>query len=75
MDEKSFQGLSPELSSDGIPFQAPAIAGVKVYIQPAFVALFYNANVLIKAVILLFTQVNTFLWKIVDVYPQKEQFY
>ena len=40
-------------------FQAPAVVSKKVYIPSALVALFHNVNVLIKALILLFTQIST----------------
>lgn len=67
MDERSFQGLPPVPSSNRILFQAPAVVSEKVYIQPALVALFHNVNVLLKALTLLFTQISTVLWKIVQV--------
>ena len=48
MDERSFLGLPPVLSSHCLPFQAPAVVSKKVYIPPTLVALFYNVNVLVK---------------------------
>ena len=41
----------------------------KVYIPPDLVALFHNTNILVKAIILLFTQISTVLCKIVQVWP------
>ena len=49
MDERSFQRLPPVLISNRILFQVPAVVNQKVYITPALEALFYNANVLVKA--------------------------
>ena len=60
---KSFQGFLPLLSSHHILFQVPAVVSEKVYIPPALVALFHIADVLVKALILLFTQIFTVLWK------------
>ena len=74
MDERSFQGLPSVLGSHCILFQVPAIVSEKVYIPPALVAFFNNADVLVKALILLFTQISTVLWKIVQVWPQKVEF-
>ena len=47
MNEKSIHGL--------FLFQAPAVVSEKVYIPPALVVLFRDANVLVKALTLLFT--------------------
>ena len=59
------------LVSHRIPFQTPAVVIEEVYIPPALVALFHKANVLVKALTLLFNQISTVLWKIVKVWPQK----
>ena len=48
MNERSFPGLSLVLGSPCILFQAPTIVNEKVYIPPALVELFHNANVLVK---------------------------
>lgn len=61
MDERSFQGLPPVLGSHCIPFQAPAVVSEKVYIPPALVSLFHNANVLVEVITLLFTQISSSL--------------
>ena len=43
------------LFSDYIQFQALTVVNKKVYIPPALEALFHNANVWVKVLILLFT--------------------
>ena len=60
-----FQEVLPVLGNHYIPFQAPAVVSEKVHIQPFLVALFYNANVLVKVFTLLFTQISIVLWKFV----------
>ena len=64
MDERSFQKLPPVLGSHRILFKAPAVVSKKFDIPPSLVALFHNANILVKALILLFIQISTVLWKI-----------
>ena len=59
MFERSFQGIPPMLGSHHILFQAPAVVNEKVYISLTLVALFDNANVLVKALTLLFIQIST----------------
>ena len=65
MDQKSFQGLPPVFGSHHIPFKAPAVISEKVYIPSALVVLFHNVNALVK---MLFTQISTVLWKIVQLW-------
>ena len=65
--KRSLQGVPLVSLSHRIPFQTPAVVIEKVYM----VALFHNANVLVKALTLLFNQISTVLWKIVKVWPQK----
>ena len=67
MDDRSFQELSPVLDSHQIPFQAPVLISEKIYFPPALEAFFHNANVLVKALTLHFTQISTVLWKIVQI--------
>ena len=55
MDGRVCQGLPIVLGSYRISFQAPAVFSEKVYILPAWVVIFHNANVLVKALRLLFT--------------------
>ena len=74
MDKKYFQGFPPVLGNHHIQFQAPAVVSEKVYIPSALVALFHNANVLVKALALLFTQIATVIRKIVLEWPKKMQF-
>ena len=57
-----FPDLPPALDRYCILFQAPAVVSEKVYIPPAFVALFHNTNDLVKELIQLFTQIFTVLW-------------
>ena len=66
MDERSFQGLYPWLSSH-IQFQEPAVDSEKVYIPTALVVLFYNVYFLVKVLTLFSDQIFTVLWKIVQV--------
>ena len=54
------------LGSHCILFQAPTVVSKKVHIPPALEALFYNANVLVKALTQLFTQITITLWKKFD---------
>ena len=72
MDERSFQGLPSVVQQP--PHPISSTSSKKVYISPALVVLFHNVNVLVKALTLLFTQISTVLWKIVQVWPQKVQF-
>ena len=74
MDEKSFQGLPLVFDRHCIPFQAPAVSNEKVYFPVTLIVFFHNANILLKALTLFFTQIYTVLWKIVKVCPQKMQF-
>ena len=71
--KKSFQELPLLLGSHRIPFQVPAIVSEKVNIPPDLVVLFHNANVLVKALTPLFTQISTVFWDIY-MWPQKMQF-
>ena len=66
MAEMFFQGLPPVLGSHHIPFPELAVVSKKVYILPALVVLFHNANV--------FSQITTVLWKIVQAWLQKVRF-
>ena len=59
MNKESFPGLPPVLGCHHILFQALSVVSKKVYIPPATVALFYNANVMVKAPTLLFTHIST----------------
>ena len=45
------------LSSHSIPFQTPAVVSKKFYTLLTLVVLFHNANVLVKVLTLLFTQI------------------
>ena len=74
MDERSFQGLPLLLGSHNLPFQVPEVVSKKVYIPTGLVVTFHNANVLVEALILLFTQMTTVLWKIVQLRLLKVQF-
>ena len=70
LHERSFQRLLPILGCHRISFQAPD----QQLSARKFVALFHNANVLVKALIMIFTQISTVLWKLVQMWPQKVQF-
>ena len=74
MDERYILGLSSVFGSHCILFQVPKVVSEKVYILPALVVLFHYVTVLMKALILLFTQISTVLWKIVQVLLQKVHF-
>ena len=75
MAKRSFQRFPLMLGSHHILFKAPAVVSDEVYIPSALVVLFHYANVLVKALTLLFTQISTVVWKIVQVVRlQKMQF-
>ena len=67
MAKRSFQRFPLMLGSHHILFKAPAVVSDEVYIPSALVVLFHYANVLVKALTLLFTQISTVVWKIVQV--------
>ena len=74
MNKRFFQGLPPVLGSHHIPFEVTAVVSKKVYIPQPLIVFFHNVNVLVKVLTLLFNQISTILWKIIQVWLQKIQF-
>ena len=61
MYEWSLQGLPFVLSRLHIPLQAPAVVGQKIDIPSALIAFFHITDILVKTLILFFTEVSTIL--------------